>query len=156
MNLYISSDHGGFEMKKDIVEYLNNSSDIPRFEVEDLGPYELNPNDDYPIFGIKLAEKVASDKGSLGILICRSGNGMVIAANKVKGAYAALCFIDKHAQMARNDDNANILCLDADYESEEVLLQITRSFLNATFAGSGTRHERRFNEIRAYEELHCN
>ncbi len=156
MNLYISSDHGGFEIKKTLLDFLNNSSDIPKFEIEDLGPFTLDPNDDYPTYGIKLAEKVSNNRGSLGILICRSGNGMVIAANKVKGAYAALCFTPKHAEMARKDDNSNILCLDADYEGEEALIEITKSFLNSQFAGTGTRHERRFNEIKEYEEQHCN
>ncbi len=145
MKIYISSDHGGFELKQKII------NELQEFELVDLGPYELNPDDDYPDFALNLAEKVASEPDSKGILICRSGNGMVIAANKVKGAYAALCFTEKHAKMARVDDNANIVALDADYGGSDSVL-IVREFLRAEFAGMQTRHGRRWQKIRDYEE----
>lgn len=145
MNIYISSDHGGFELKQKIKEMFRN-------QLIDLGPSELNPDDDYPDYAFALAQKVASDSGSVGILICRSGNGMVIAANKVKGAYAALCFTEKHAEMAKKDDNANILALDADYEDADTHLRILESFLNSEFAGMDTRHGRRFAKIQKFEE----
>ncbi len=145
MNIYISSDHGGFDLKKQVLEQFKD-------QLVDLGPTELIEDDDYPDYAFALAQKVASDSESLGILICRSGNGMVIAANKVKGAYAALCFTEKHAQMAKEDDNANILALDADYEDAQTHFKIIKAFLNSKFAGIDTRHGRRFSKIKNFED----
>lgn len=146
MNVYISSDHGGFELKKRII----NELELEKVTIIDLGPFELDPDDDYPDFAFPVAQKVAGEEGSLGILICRSGNGMCIAANKVVGAYAALCFSQIHAQKAREDDNANICCLDADYEGEDPVL-IVMEFINAEFTGMHTRHGRRFKKIKTFE-----
>jgi ribose 5-phosphate isomerase B len=152
MKIYISSDHGGFELKAKIFNILNNELDIT-----DLGPNELIPDDDYPDYALNLAKIVASENNfdsyenfkewnSLGILICRSGNGMCIAANKIKGAYAGLAFGKIHATKLRQDDNANIICLDADYEGEDPV-EIVISFIKAKFAGINTRHGRRFLKV---------
>lgn len=145
MKIFIASDHGGFEVKRALSNELRASS---YEDLTDLGPFEYNQDDDYPDYAFKVATAVANDTDSLGILICRSGNGMCIAANKVKGAYAALAFTVKHAQKARNDDNANIICLDADYEGEDPF-EIVQAFLNAKFEGG--RHERRFQKIKSFE-----
>lgn len=145
MQIFIASDHGGFELKRRLL------AELPRLgypDVQDLGPAELNPDDDYPPFAFAVGEKVASSPGSLGILICRSGNGMTIAANKVKGVRAALCFSTKHAIKAREDDHANVLTLDADYEGADPL-EIAKAFLSAEELGG--RHERRVEMIGEYE-----
>lgn len=144
--IFIGSDHGGFYLKNKITEDYEGIASLV-----DVGPFEINPHDDYPDFAEKVARKVADTPGSFGILICRSGNGMCIAANKIRGAYAALCFTKKHAEMARKDDNANILCLDSDYAGESPL-QILDAFLSTTFAGLQTRHGRRFQKIECIEE----
>ena len=149
MKIYIASDHGGYELKSKILE--NYESLITNHELIDLGPFELNEDDDYPDYALKVAEKVANENNALGILICRSGNGMCIAANKVKGAYAALAFSKKHAEMARKDDNANIVCLDSDYEGENPV-EIVKTFLTTEFAGMDTRHGRRFLKIKEIED----
>lgn len=141
MKVYIASDHGGFEVKKSIVESLQD-----KYEVLDLGPFELDPEDDYPDYAIKVAEQIVANSESRGILICRSGNGMCIAANKVKGVYASLAFSVEHAKKAVEDDNSNVICLDADYEGENVV-EITKAFLESRFAGMETRHGRRFRKI---------
>ncbi|GIW58773.1 MAG: putative ribose-5-phosphate isomerase B [Candidatus Dojkabacteria bacterium] len=153
MKIYIACDHGGFELKEDIVKFLKSKHDV-----EDLGPKDYDPTDDYPDYALKVAKRVASDKNSLGILICRSGNGMVITANKVKGSYAALCFTPEHAEKARNHDNANILVLPADYLNCcggncncKKHLEIVKSFISSTFAGSNTRHGRRFSKVLTIE-----
>jgi ribose 5-phosphate isomerase B len=147
MKIYISSDHGGFELKNKLREELWSLG----HELHDLGPDKLNPDDDYPDYAFNLAEKVVSNPDSIGILICRSGNGMAIAANKVKGARAALCFTLKHAEMARRDDAANILCLDSDYEDKFSPIEITKAFLEYGFEGWDTRHGRRVKKILDYE-----
>lgn len=154
MKIYIASDHGGFDLKEKLKKGLQNTE----YQLIDLGPSELNPDDDYPDYAFKVAEAVAQDgineddfvHASLGILICRSGNGMSVAANKVKGAYATLCFSPHHAEMARRDDNANILALDADYEGENPT-DIVRMFISTNFAGKETRHGRRFGKVLEYE-----
>lgn len=145
MKIYISSDHGGFELKNKLINELKD------YNIIDLGPDTLQSDDDFPDFAFPLAQKVADNIGSLGILICRSGNGMVIAANKVKGAYAALCFSEKHAIKAREDDNANILCMDADYGSEDDHIKIAKAFLTANFQNSEERFVRRFEKIKSNE-----
>lgn len=149
MNIYIASDHGGFELKNKIAQALIADLDFTDVIVNDLGPEILDQSDDYPDYAFKVAEQVADNEGSIGILICRSGNGMCIAANKVKGVYAALCFSEEHARKAREDDNANVLCLDSDYDGAEPL-DIVKSFVSSRFS-SEERHIRRFNKIRNYE-----
>lgn len=148
MKIYIASDHGGFELKTQIFESFI-LEDL-EYEFEDLGPFDLNPDDDYPDYAEKVARQVAKNVSSVGVLICRSGNGMVIAANKINGAYAALAFTAHHAEMARKDDNANILCLDSDYEGEDPI-EIVKAFLQSEFAGMDTRHGRRFSKIQKLE-----
>lgn len=147
MKIYIASDHGGFELKNQIVKHLKGGDHT----VEDMGPSELNPDDDYPDYALPVAENVAVNPGSTGILICRSGNGMAVAANKVKGIYAALCINTTHAKKAREDDNANVLCLDADYGGDEPT-DIVDEFINSSFAGMDTRHGRRFQKVQKIEE----
>lgn len=146
MNIFIASDHGGFELKERLLKELD-------YDITDMGPYEFNEDDDYPDYAFPLAESVANTKDALGILICRSGNGVAIAANKVDGSYAALCFSTKHALKAREDDNANICCLDADYEGDDPI-EIVRTFIETRFAGIDTRHGRRWGKIVEYEKSH--
>ncbi|MBL8015076.1 MAG: RpiB/LacA/LacB family sugar-phosphate isomerase [Candidatus Doudnabacteria bacterium] len=148
MTIYIASDHGGFELKKKIVGWLAEQGK----SVVDMGPAALDPEDDYPVYAFPLAEKVAKNSDDIGILICRSGNGMAIAANKVKNVRAAVCFTPAHAQKARDHNNANILVLDADYQSESMHIEIVRNFLNSTFDAG--RHTRRLQQIARYEAQH--
>jgi ribose 5-phosphate isomerase B len=147
--IYIASDHGGFKLKEKIIQYLVKKE----YNITDLGPKELGIDDDYPDYAFLLARKIATEKGALGILICRSGNGMVISANKVKGAYAALCINSTHARKAREDDNANILVLPADYLDccQSNVNDIIDNFLSTQFAGINTRHGRRFQKVQDYE-----
>jgi ribose 5-phosphate isomerase B len=145
MQIFIASDHGGFELKQRLLAELPGLG-YPK--VQDLGPVELNPDDDYPPFAFAVGEKVAEDSESMGILICRSGNGMAIAANKVKSVRAALCFGVEHARKAREDDHANILVLDADYQAEDPI-KIVQTFLATQELGG--RHEMRVGMIGEYE-----
>lgn len=148
MQIYISSDHGGFELKQELTSWL--TGEFPGSQVEDLGPAKLDPEDDYPRYAFPLAEKVVKNPGSIGILICRSGIGMTIAANKVRGARAALCFSLKHATKAVEDDRANILVLDADYMGLDAHKQVVQAFLNST-PKTEQKYVRRVEEISAYE-----
>ncbi len=144
--IYVGTDHRGLTFKNKIVEYLRKND----YKVKDLGPVEYDKDDDYTDIAIKLAEKVIREN-SKGILICGSGVGVSIAANKVKGARAALCFCEKQARMAREDSDANILCLSADLVDEENNYKIIETFLESVFA-SEERFIRRINKIKKYEE----
>lgn len=143
--VYVGADHRGFELKKEVVEFLRELE----YEVNDLGANNYNEDDDYSDVAIKLAEKVVTNKAK-GILICASGVGVCIAANKVNGARAALCTSEKQARLAREDDNANILCLSAELIDKETNFEIIRTFMSTVFA-SEERFIERINKIEKYE-----
>ncbi|MCF7796308.1 MAG: ribose 5-phosphate isomerase B [Lentisphaeria bacterium] len=140
MNLAIGSDHAGFEAKQELIPFLTNEGHT----VIDLG---CNSADsvDYPDFAVMVAKSVQSGESDLGILICGTGIGMSITANKVLGIRAALCTSIAHAELSRQHNNANILCLGARLQSAQEQMDITLAFLNAEFEGQ--RHARRVDKI---------
>lgn len=147
MKIFIAGDHGGFTLKNEIIKELDEFSFI------DLGPLELNLDDDYPDFARILCDSLLHEPGSTGILICKSGIGMSIAANKFKGIFAALCFTPEHAKKAKEHNNANVLCLDSEYGSKENHLEIVKTFLQTEFLGWETRHGKRVQKILKIEEV---
>lgn len=146
MKVYIGADHGGFVVKEQLKEQLRSEG----FDVEDLGAVALDESDDYPIFGQAVAEAVAKNTGSRGIALCRSGHGMVIAANKVDGARAILAAPSRDwvVQGVENDD-ANVLTFGVDYIDNRQILPLAIDWLNARF--SGGHHQRRLDQIIAIE-----
>ena len=145
MKIYIGSDHGGFNIKGKIKLFLEKKG----YTVEDCGPFELNPLDDYPDYVIPLAKKISKSK-SMGIVFCRNGQGVCIATNKVKGIRAVTGFSIKEAKTTRKDDNANILCIPSDYLTLVQVKKIIVSWLETSFSGA-TRHKRRLKKIRELE-----
>jgi ribose 5-phosphate isomerase B len=143
--IYIGADHRGYRLKEEIKKWLEES----HYEFRDLGAKDYDKEDDYPDISIKLAEKVAIDNAK-GILVCGSGAGASIAANKVKGIRASLCTSEKQVRAARNDDDVNVVCLSADSISVEDNLKIVAVFLGTMF-GSEERYIRRINKIKKYE-----
>lgn len=152
MQLYIAADHGGFELK-DKVKKLLLEIDITPI---DCGAENVDPDDDYPTYGLALCNRMMDDnvEGALGILICRSGIGMSIIANKVKGIYAGLCSTREQAHKAREHNNANVLCLDAEYVDDQMHLEIVKTFVTTEFGGWDSRHGRRVKAILDYEQEH--
>ena len=146
MKTYIAADHGGYELKKELTSYLQEKG----YVIEDMGNKEYDPKDDYPDFVFPLAEKVGKEIGATGIILGRSGNGEAIAANKVKGIRAAVCINVKMAKKAREDNNANILSLGADYVDIDTAKKIVDAFLE-TFFSKEEKHKRRVNKITSYE-----
>jgi len=144
--IYLATDHAGFELKTRIIEFLKEKGRT----IIDLGPAIFEATDDYPDFSFKVAQKVARESGSFGILICRSGIGMSIAANKVKGVRAALCLSELQAQKAREHNDANVLVLAADFTSFEEMQKIIRKFLETPFSAEA-RHRRRLQKIAEFE-----
>ncbi|RLC44092.1 MAG: ribose 5-phosphate isomerase B [Candidatus Coatesbacteria bacterium] len=141
----IASDHGGFELKRALIEHLR----ILDYEVVDLGT-EGPASVDYPDFAGKLCKAILAGDAERGILICGTGIGMSITANKFKGIYAALCTNEFMARMARNDNDSNVLCLGGRVLGGEVAKGIVEVWLNTSFGGG--RHARRTGKIRAIEK----
>lgn len=143
--IYIGADHRGFRLKNSIINFLIDRNEL----VKDVGNSQVDNEDDYVDFGLKVAERVKLEQ-AMGILICGSGVGMSIVANKVKGVRAGLCLTMKQARLAVEDDNINILCLAADLVSQEKNIKIVSTFLRSRFTPE-ERHIRRINKINKYE-----
>ncbi|MFA7301454.1 MAG: RpiB/LacA/LacB family sugar-phosphate isomerase [Candidatus Shapirobacteria bacterium] len=144
--IYLGADHRGFLQKEKIKELLLSQN----INVTDLGPTQVVPDDDYPLISIKVAETVVLKNGDLGILICGSGAGACLSANKVKGARASLGFSVKQITAAREEDNINILCLSGDHLDAETNQEIVTSFLNSLYIAE-ERRVRRLQQISQYE-----
>ena len=129
MKIAIGADHGGFELKQALVEILKKSN----YEVIDVGNLTYDPVDDYPDFAIKVVESVASGKAERGIIICGSGVGACITANKFKGIRAGLCHDTYSAHQGVEHDAMNVLCLGARIIGIELAKELVFSFLNAKF-----------------------
>lgn len=136
MKIAIASDHGGFQLKEHIKEYLEGRD----IEVEDLGTYS-EESVNYPVYGQACGEAVAEGKADKGIVICGTGIGISIAANKVKGIRCALCTDVHMAEMAKQHNNANILAMGGRTTSPEKAIEITATWLDSEFEGG--RHQKR-------------
>lgn len=141
MKFYIGADHAGFKTKETLKRHLAKKG----IGTIDLGAFDNNPVD-YPDFAEKVAEKVASDKGSFGLLVCGTGIGMGIAANKVKGIRAANPFDSYTAKVAREHNDANIICLGGRTYKPTQAKRILDAFLKAKPMGE-QRHARRIEKI---------
>ncbi len=136
----IGCDHAGFKLKERIKEHLINKG----YEVEDFGCHS-EESIDYPDFGHPVASKVEQNKNMLGVLICGSGNGINMTANKHAGVRSALCWKKELAELARLHNNANIIALPARFISEEDGIEMIDTFFETEFEGG--RHERRVDKI---------
>jgi ribose 5-phosphate isomerase B len=145
--IFIASDHGGFDYKNKVVNFLKDNG----YEVEDLGPNELNPQDDYPDFAIPLAQKVGESDDNKGILLCRNGVGMCLAANNVKGIRCGISWNASHAISSRKDDHTNVLALPADYIHERELLETVEAWVNTSYS-EDERHNRRLDKVKKARE----
>lgn len=145
MKLAIGSDHGGFRLKEAIKTYLLDHD----YEVTDFGT-ESEDSCDYPDFALPVAQAVAKGEYDRGILICGTGIGIGIVANKVKGVRAALCHDTFSAEACRNHNDANILTMGERIVGEGLALKIVETFLNSEFEGG--RHQIRVDKIKALEE----
>lgn len=139
MKISIGSDHAGFDYKKEIIAFLN-----PENEVKDKGTF-TNESCDYPDFAHAVATSVETGESELGILICGSANGVAITANKHKGIRAAIAWGTELAQLARQHNNANVLCLPARFISLEEARKCVEVFLSTPFEGG--RHQKRVEKI---------
>lgn len=139
-NIAIGSDHAGFDQKEVVRQFLTEKG----YNVTDFGTYSAD-SVDYPDFAHKVADNVLNNDNTLGILLCGSGNGVCLTANKHNGIRAALCWLPELGALAKQHNNANILCLPARYISNETAIEIVTNYLNATFEGG--RHQKRVEKI---------
>jgi ribose 5-phosphate isomerase B len=145
MKVVIASDHAGFKLKERIKQYLKRIN----LDTLDLGTDNLN-SVDYPDYALKVAEKVAGDKNLRGILVCGTGTGMTMAANKVKGVRAAAAYDAYSAKMSRIDNDTNVLGLRGRFFPFRRVKKIIRVWLETPFSGED-RHKRRIQKIADYE-----
>jgi len=136
----IASDHAGLNLKEDIKNFLINKN----ISIIDIGPYE-NKSVDYPDYAKKLAKRIKSKKSDLGILVCGSGTGMAISANKIKSIRAAVCYNAMSTRLSRQHNNANIIALGARLTNKRLSLKLVEIFLKTKFEGG--RHLRRVKKI---------
>jgi ribose 5-phosphate isomerase B len=146
LRVALGADHGGFSLKNELVTRLHET-----FEVLDLGSRTFDRDDDYPDFALAVAQAVASGQAQRGILVCGSGVGACIAANKVRGARACLCHDTYSAHQGVEHDDMNILCLGARVVGTELAGELVEAFLKANFSGE-TRHRRRLEKVLAIEQ----
>ncbi len=148
MKVFVGADHGGFELKNQIREHLTHRG----YEVEDCGAETLDPQDDYPQYAYAVTAKILGeeDDTAVGILVCRSGEGMAMAANRVHGIRAAVVWSEALARETRHDNHANVLSLPSDFIDTETALKIVESFLSEKYA-QDERHVRRVKQV---EELY--
>ena len=139
MKISIGNDHAGVDYKKHIIESLEKDIIIINHGTDDENSV------DYPDFAHPVSSDVNNGASNLGILICGSGNGVAMTANKYKKVRAALCWDEEIASLAKNHNNANVVCIPARFVSKAKALEIVKEFINAEFEGG--RHERRVNKI---------
>lgn len=159
MLIAIASDHAGIDAKKQIIAYVEGlgpacaeEASAGRHECTDFGPKSTEPVD-YPDFAFKTAEAVASGKYQRGILICGTGLGMCIAANKVRGIRAVAPCDEFTAELSRKHNDANILCLGARSLKPDMMMKIIKVWMETPFEsdGNASRHQKRLNKISDYE-----
>ena len=138
--IIIGSDHAGFSQKNAVIEHLTKNG----YQVQDCGPFSTD-SVDYPDYAHQVATKVLSNSQYLGILLCGSGNGVCLTANKHQGIRAALCWLPELGSLARQHNNANVLCLPARYINDVLACDIVDHFLIAEFENG--RHLNRVNKI---------
>lgn len=148
MSIYIGADHRGYELKEKLKKFLADQA----YDVVDVGTTQPVPDDDYPQFAKAVATSVAKDLlKHRGIVICGSGFGVDIAANKVKGIRSGLAMSPDHIYQGRHDDDVNVLALAADFVTEEDAIKIVKVFLTTPFAKE-EKYTRRLKEVAKIEE----
>lgn len=146
--IYIGADHGGFRMKEQLKKFLTKQ----KLDVTDVGAKKFVDGDDYPDYAKLVGKKVSQNPlRNIGILICRSGQGVCIVANKFKHVRASLVWNEKEAKMSRLDDMANVLCLPSDYINLKEAEKIANIWLDTQFS-SEVRHVRRIKKISSLEK----
>jgi len=147
MRVHIGGDHAAYDLLRELVSFLESEG----HDVTNHGPFTYDAEDDYPVFVLRAAEAVAADPESLGVVLGGSGNGEQIAANKVTGIRAALCYSEELATLAREHNNAQVISIGARMSAVEEAKAMVAAFLATPFSGA-PRHQRRIDMVAAYEK----
>ena len=148
MKIAIGADHGGFPLNERVIEELRAAG----HEIEDFGTHDGTKPDDYPDYALAVGRAIQNGQAEIGIIICGSGVGANVAANKLRGVRAALCGDTYSAHQSREHDDCNVLCLGARVVGWELAMEIMRAFVAARFTGE-ERHRRRLEKIAEIEKL---
>ena len=148
MRIAVGADHAGYPLNERVIEELRGAG----HEVVDFGTHDGSVPDDYPDYAKQIGQAVQSGAAEIGILICGSGVGAAVAANKLRGVRAALCGDTYSGHQSREHDDCNVLCLGSRVTGAELALEIVRAFVAARFTGE-ERHRRRLAKIKALEDL---
>ncbi|MFC1647314.1 RpiB/LacA/LacB family sugar-phosphate isomerase [Patescibacteria group bacterium] len=146
MKIYIGADHRGYQLKEEIKPWLSSLG----HEVVDCGAYKFEPEDDFPDFSFTVAEKVVADRGSLGIVLCGSGGGVVMAANRVRGARCGQGINVEDVVHNRMHDDMNVLAIGSDFVSFDQAKEMIEAYINTSFSGE-PRFMRRIAKITSYK-----
>lgn len=146
MKIYIGADHRGYELKEKVAKWIFEWG----YEFTDEGADALNKSDDYTVYAERVASLVGKDSHSLGVLLCGSGVGVDVVANKFDGVRASIGKNKDQVKAGRNDDNMNILVIAADYTEEREVKEMLKVFLETKFSGE-ERHKRRLQEVKKIE-----
>ena len=147
MRIAIGADHGGYPLNERVIKELDGAG----HEIIDFGTHVGSRPDDYPDYAVKVGEAVRGGEAEIGILVCGSGVGASVAANKLLGIRAALCSDTYSAHQSREHDDCNVLCLGARVVGEELALELVRAFVAARFSGE-ERHRRRLAKVNEIEK----
>jgi len=142
MRIAVGADHAGYHLKNTILELLVSM----KHEIIDVGAHSFNPSDDYPDFSVILARKIACGDADRGIMVCGSGVGASVTANKIDGVRAAICHDMYSAHQGVEHDDMNVLCIGAKIVGEEIVKELIPVFLSAKFDGE-ERHQRRLSKV---------
>lgn len=142
MIIAIGCDHAGFPLKQHVIEQVRSAG----HQTLDCGAMEFVPTDDYPDFALAVSEAIRGGKAERGIVVCGSGVGVSVAANKIPGIRAAMCHDTFSARQGVEDDSMNVVCLGARVIGPELATEVVRSFLSAKFSGA-ERHARRLKKV---------
>ena len=146
MKIYLGSDHRGYELKEKVFQWLIDKE----YDVEDMGAYEYEEGDDYTKYAEKVASIVGENEDTFGILLCGSGVGVDVVANKFDGVRASIAKTNDQVRAGRNDDDMNVLVIAADYTTEEEMKTFVETFLKTEFSGK-EMYKRRLKEIEKIE-----
>lgn len=147
MDFAVATDHGGFPIKARVIEELRKLG----HQVTDLGGWTAEPGDDYPDYAQAVAQAILAGRAERAVLICGSGAGACVAANKFKGIRAATCHDSFSARQCVEDDNVNVLCLGARVVGPELAIDLVRDYAGARFSGA-ERHRRRLAKVAGFED----
>ncbi|HYE22420.1 MAG TPA: RpiB/LacA/LacB family sugar-phosphate isomerase [Verrucomicrobiae bacterium] len=147
MKIYLGADHGGYKLKEELKKWIKEW----HHSFEDMGAFRYDSKDDYPDYAWEVGMKVGSEPKARGILLCRSGQGVCVVANKARGARAVVAWNEQSAEASRHDDDANILCLPADYLTIDNAKKIVHAFLVTKFSGD-EEDKRRLEKIRKIDQ----